>query len=34
VIPLNSAGVRTCNDCTVNYYFIDRNGRALFYGIF
>jgi hypothetical protein len=34
VIPLNSAGVRTCNDCTADYYYIDRRGHALLYGVF
>lgn len=34
VIPLNSAGIRTCNDCTVNYYFIDRRDHVLLYGVF
>jgi hypothetical protein len=34
VIPLNAAGVQTCNDCVTNYYFIDRLGHTLFYGVF
>lgn len=34
VIPLNAAGVRTCNDCVSNYYYVDRLGHTLFYGVF
>jgi hypothetical protein len=34
VLPLNSPGVRTCNDCTADYYYIDRLGHALLYGVF
>ena len=35
VVPLTSAGVRTnCNDCTAHYYYIDRLGHALLYGVF
>jgi hypothetical protein len=35
VVPLTSAGVRTnCNDCMAHYYYIDRLGRALLYGVF
>jgi hypothetical protein len=35
VVLLTSAGVRAnCNDCTAQYYFIDRRGHALLYGAF
>ena len=34
VIPLNAAGVRACDDCVTNYYYVDRLGRTLFYWVF
>jgi hypothetical protein len=35
VVLLTSAGVRAnCNDCTAHYYFIDRRGHVLLYGLF
>jgi hypothetical protein len=35
VVLLTSAGVRAnCNDCTAHYYYIDRRGHVLLYGLF
>jgi len=35
VVLLTSAGAQAnCNDCTAHYYYLDRRGHALLYGVF